>query len=64
MKTFVALLAGFGLGYGLNTKTGKNFVTWGVSKIQNQVNSLVGKINEVTSSDSPSTPTTPTPEGK
>lgn len=57
MKKFLTILASFGAGYFFNTETGKRLRNWSYSKVQEQINNFVGKVNEVTS-DSPS----PTPE--
>ena len=55
MKNLLLIIGSIGLGYSLNTETGKKLRTWAVSKVQDQINNLVGKINEVTESvDSPS----------
>ena len=54
MKKTLLFIGGAILGYTLNTETGKKLRMWTSSKVQEQINHLVGKITEVTDSDSPS----------
>ena len=52
MKKTLLFTAGAILGYALNTESGKNIRNWAITKAQEQINNLVGKINEMTTSDS------------
>lgn len=62
MKKALLLFGGVILGYSLNTEPGKKLRIWTSTKVREQINNLVGKINEVTDSDSPSP--SPAEEGK
>ena len=64
MKKSILFIGGALVGYALNTKTGKNLRMWAFTKVHGQINNLVGKINEVTESDSPSSIPTKEEEGK
>lgn len=48
MKNLLIILGSVSLGYALNTETGKQVRKWVIQKAQNQIDNLVGKINEVT----------------
>lgn len=63
MKKSIIFFTGAFLGYAVNTETGKKLCNWVYSKTQEQINVLIGKINEVTETDSPS-PESPKEEGK
>lgn len=54
MKKLLIILGSFGVGFALNTETGKKLRTWAFQKAQEQIKGLSSRIDEVTSCSQPS----------
>jgi hypothetical protein len=62
MKKVLIFIAGSVAGAFLMTERGKRIVTWGRTKIQDQVNKIVNKVDEVTAVEPDSSVEAETPK--